>query len=301
MKRLLLRIGLLVLTCSCQPAESPAHLPGPPQAREDHRPKTEEEIPDQTEAEQMPLKASRRGHEETAMALAMAPLPPDAGQKLVRTAHIRMQVQDYAQSTRAFQEKIKARQAYITDGTEEREGDNLDNNLFIRVDNRHFDALVADLLRESIFLERKHIKVADVTEEYIDHQARLQTRKKVEQRYLELLSRARNVKDVLQVEEQLSSLQEEIESATARLRYLDHQVAYSTINLNYYEKIAPAQAPEDTFVRQVGTALQQGWASTRAAFLALLSLWPFLLAVAAAAIWVLRYRGRRRALPAPQP
>lgn len=216
----------------------------------------------------------------------------------MRTAHLRLQVQDYEKSTRIFQEKIKAHQAFVTNGTEERQGDHLQNLLFIRVDNRHFEALVADLLRESIFLERKNIQVADVTEEYIDHQARLQTRKKVAKRYLELLDMARNVKDILQVEQQLSSIQEEIESAEARLRYLDHQVAYSTINLNYYEKIVPAQAPENTFVRQVGASLLAGWGGIRTALLLLLSAWPLLLVLIPAGVmtWKLLRRRRQAAL-----
>jgi hypothetical protein len=53
-------------------------------------------------------------------------------------------------------------------------------------------------------------------------------------------------------------------------------VAYSTINLNYYEKIVPAQSPENTFARKVGVALQEGRQASFAAFLAFLSLWPFL-------------------------
>jgi hypothetical protein len=295
MKNLLLRIGLMVLAGSCQPSES--RLVEPPPVPERSQPEYAQEVQTIADEEQMPLRSARE--EEKATTSYRMPEPPavsSPAQKLVRTAHLRLQVQDYAKSTRVFQEKIKARQAFVTNGTEERQGDNLENNLFIRVENRYFDALMADLLQENIFLERKHIQVADVTEEYIDHEARLQTRKKVARRYLDLLDQARNVKDILQVEQQLSSIQEEIEAAEARLRYLDHQVAYSTINLNYYEKIVPAQAPESTFVRQMAAALLAGWGGIRTTVLALLSLWPLLLVLVPAALGTRNYLRRKRQL-----
>lgn len=295
MKNLILRMGLLILAFSCQPVESP--LPEPPQISHQNSPKYDEEVRTEMAEEQMPLKSSRRGEHESALyAVLESKAPSEQAQKLVRTAHLRLQVKDYGKSTRIFQDKIKARQAFVTNGTEERQGDHLENNLYIRVDNRYFDALVADLLQESIYLERKNIQVADVTEEYIDHQARLQTRKRVAQRYLELLDKARNVKDILQVEQQLSSIQEEIEAAEARLRYLDHQVAYSTINLNYYEKIAPAQAPENTFVRQVGASLLAGWEAIRNTFLVLLSGWPLLVVLVPLSVWAWKLFRRKRQL-----
>lgn len=299
MKNLFLRTGLLVLACSCQQSEPRLAEPAPvhekPQPQYDRQ-----QAPTAGAAEQMPLRSSRGEVQETsARMMPEPPAAPDPGQKLVRTAHLRLQVQDYAESTRIFHQKIKARQAYVTDGTEERQGDNLENNLFIRVDNRYFDALVADLLQESIYLERKNIKVADVTEEYIDHQARLQTRKKVARRYLQLLDKARTVKDILQVEQQLTHIQEEIEAAEARLRYLDQQVAYSTINLNYYEKIVPAQAPHSTFPRQVAAALVAGWGAIRTTLLALLAGWPVLLVLVLAAVWARRYLRRKRPLTEP--
>jgi hypothetical protein len=73
-------------------------------------------------------------------------------------------------------------------------------------------------------------------------------------------------------------------------------VAYSTINLNYYEKIVAAQSPDNTFIRKVGVALQAGWQATLSTFLACLTLWPFLLVLVAATLWLLRYLRRRRVL-----
>jgi len=210
-------------------------------------------------------------------------------QKMIRRADVSMQVDDYVRTSEIINTKLKNYQAYITDGTEERAGENLENTLQIRVDNNKFSQLLDELLKESIYLKRKNITVEDVTEEYIDHDARLKTKQKVEQRYLDLLSKAKNVKDILQIETRLSTIREEIEAKQARLRYLDNLVSYSTINLNYYEKIAVAQAPENSFLSRIAASIESGWDSFITALITLISLWPLFLIGLVAAIWLVKF------------
>jgi len=210
-------------------------------------------------------------------------------QKMIRRADVRMQVDNYVRTSEIINTKLKNYQAYITDGTEERAGENLENTLQIRVDNNKFSLLLDELLKESIYLERKTITVEDVTEEYIDHDARLKTKQKVEQRYLDLLGKAKNVKDILQIETQLSTIREEIEAKQARLRYLDNLVSYSTINLNYYEKIAVAQAPENSFFSRIAASIETGWNSFITALVTIISLWPLFLIGLVAAIWSVKF------------
>ena len=217
------------------------------------------------------------------------PLAYSQLQKLIHRADVRMQVEDYVKTSEIINNKLKNYQAYITDGTEERAGENLENTLQIRVDNNKFNLLLDELLKESIYLERKNITVEDVTEEYIDHETCLKTKRKVEQRYLDLLGKARNIKDILAIEAQLSTIREEIEAKQARLKYLDHQVSYSTIHLNYYEKIVVASAPGNSFLSRVAASVNTGWNSFITALVTLISLLPLFLIGLVAAIWIIKF------------
>jgi len=289
MRKILLLLILLFVFCACEntdtsnTATSDLNVPPPPRQSE----KLHEIADDITIAEKAELKGNTR--------VVMMQEPPARNklQKMIRRADVRMQVDDYVKTSKLINTKLKNYQAYITDGTEERAGENLENTLQIRVDNNKFSQLLDDLLEESIYLERKNITVEDVTEEYIDNDARLKTKQKVEQRYLDLLTKAKNVKDILQIEEQLSTIREEIEAKQARLRYLAHQISYSTINLNYYEKIAVAQSPENNFVSRIATSLKIGWNSLVSVVITLISLWPLLIIGLLAAIWMAKtYRKR---------
>uniref|UniRef100_UPI003741EF94 DUF4349 domain-containing protein n=1 Tax=Niabella yanshanensis TaxID=577386 RepID=UPI003741EF94 len=82
---------------------------------------------------------------------------------------------------------------------------------------------------------QKNISSEDITSEIIDTRARLETRNTTRGRYLEFLSKAGKIEDVLKIQQEINNIQEDIESAEARLAQLSGQVSYSTINLTYFE------------------------------------------------------------------
>ncbi len=80
-------------------------------------------------------------------------------------------------------------------------------------------------------VDRKNISGKDVTEEYYDAEARRTTLEKQEKRLLELLDRAGTVKEMLEIENELTRIRGEIESQQARLKVLDNLTNLATINL----------------------------------------------------------------------
>lgn len=77
----------------------------------------------------------------------------------------------------------------------------------------------------------------DVTEEYVDLQARLDNSLKLEHRILGLLAESTGtIDDVLHVEKELASVREDIERLEGRKRYLDGRISMSTITVELHEK-----------------------------------------------------------------
>ena len=75
----------------------------------------------------------------------------------------------------------------------------------------------------------------NVTTQYYDTQSRLEAFRVQEKRLLEMLSIAETVEDMLAIQRELTEVQYEIDSLTGKLRYLDNQVRYSTVNLSVNE------------------------------------------------------------------
>jgi hypothetical protein len=88
------------------------------------------------------------------------------------------------------------------------------------------DALAA-LGRE----ENRSVSSEDVTEKYIDTEARLKNAIALRDRLKALLNQAKDVKDVLEIEKELSRVQGDIDSMEGRLKKLKEQVDHATVDL----------------------------------------------------------------------
>jgi len=76
----------------------------------------------------------------------------------------------------------------------------------------------------------------DVTDQFVDVQARLKSKIELRERLRKLLERAAEVKDVIAIETELTRLQGEIESMESTVKRLQGQVDYGTINLTFERK-----------------------------------------------------------------
>lgn len=84
-------------------------------------------------------------------------------------------------------------------------------------------------------VKSQNIDTQDVTEEYVDLEARLKNAEAQERAYLSLMDRADTVDEILTVRSVLSQTQQEIEQLKGRIRFLDEHTAFSTITMSIYE------------------------------------------------------------------
>lgn len=180
-----------------------------------------------------PEQGNSSADEEQPSELPKPTTPPalSANRQRIRNAQVRIRVADFAASGRSIEQAVRQMGGQITSSNETKTTNSLENALTIRVPAARFDALLNLLLNESIFQDTKIITTEDVTRRYVDVEARIRSKKVVEETYLKLLKQARSVADVLNVEEQLGQIREEREVQEAELRQLKDEVALSTINL----------------------------------------------------------------------
>ena len=81
-------------------------------------------------------------------------------------------------------------------------------------------------------VSNRSLSSEDVTEQYIDVDARLKTKIALRDRLRELLQQASEVRDILALEKELSRVQADIDSMQARLKTLKGQADLATINIS---------------------------------------------------------------------
>ena len=212
---------------------------------------------------------------EAMMAQAGASQVPESTteRKLIRTGFLTMTV-DNAQKSKSDIIKIcKEYKAYISSDVQIEYDDRKEYEQVIRIPAADFDMVINKVEAVGKDVKNKNIQSSDVTEEFIDKEARIKTKKELENRYREILHQARNVFDILAIEAQLNSVRAEIESMEGRLNYLASQVAFSTLTLRFHEPIGAGLG----FGSKTVAALATGWDLLLVLVIAIVHIWPLLL------------------------
>ena len=227
------------------------------------------------------------------------PFNPDWEKKIVKTADLNIEVKSFPAFTRRLHDAVHQSGGYISQEQQNQSSSSIENTVTIKIPVDRFDDLLTRLPADSDKLMEKKVSSEDVTMEVIDTKSRLETKKEVRERYLGLLKQARNMKDILAIQEEIDGIQEEMDAASGRIAYLGHSATFSTINLKFYQLLDGA--PEDTpptFLHKIKLSWLAGWDWFGSVALGLFSVWPLWLAVGLAWWGWRRYQARLTKTPA---
>jgi len=112
------------------------------------------------------------------------------------------------------------------------------NSLTVRVPAKDFYVL-NDFVKSLAPVKYENATAQDVTMQYTDLKIRLDVQTKMLLRYQELLKKAVNVKEAVEVERELSRITERVEQLKGQIRYYDSQIGFSTIAVSFQEPYTP--------------------------------------------------------------
>ena len=135
-------------------------------------------------------------------------------------------------------------------------------SLVLRVPAAKFSSVLAELRRLGHGAGTEQVSSEDVTEEYIDLDARIRNQRALEERFLEILKSAGKVEEALQVEREIAAVRTEIDRMQGRRRFLEREAELSTITLTFThaEPVVRASFADFglAFERAYGDALNVG-------------------------------------------
>lgn len=214
-------------------------------------------------------------------------------EKIIKTASVGIEIEDYKTKIITIREIVKANNAYISTEDEKNYSNSIYNNIIVRVKSEDFEKLIDLLTNEALKVTYKNINSQDVTEEFVDIAARLKTKREVEKLYTEILKQAKTIREILDIEEELRQIREEIEAKEGRLKYLNSQVDLSTINLSITQHFITDRY-EPGFFGKIGKALSNGWDGLLIFVIGLMYLWPLWLILGIGLYIMLRIIKRNR-------
>jgi len=255
-----------------------------------------------------------KSHGTAAESAAYGTATPGQEQLLVRTASMRLRVEDIDKTlqriraaTAQFKGQIDDLQVStesdvpiyrpLVDASGSQETVPLSAYVTLRVPSAQ---LAAFSRRVSSFgtVLRESANQSDVTQQHIDMTARLANLRAEEVRLRQFLKEAKNVREMLLVETELSRVRGEIESMQTQLDYLDRQISYGTLTVEL-QKPAPVVRPAGTdwgFAQAITDGIRGAAAALRSLITVAIALSPLIVFVVVVALlvrWIVRRRRRR--------
>lgn len=207
---------------------------------------------------------------------------PQVGPQIIQTAHLRLSIahgsfDDKVDDVHAI---VDSYSGFVVNSTASQGTDRrlVEGSLDLRIPAESYDDALARL-RQLGKVEALEESGQDVSQEFVDLNARIRQLRAVEAQLLELLQQADDVPAALAVQNQLSQVQLDLEQARGRLQYLDNRVSYATISVAMHEAgpVAPASG---------GFSIVDAWATAGSAFLTVVG-WIFIGIAVAAPVLVL--------------
>ena len=214
--------------------------------------------------------------------------------KIIKTGSVSVESRDVAKSKKDLDALVSKHKGFYEEETLSKGNSIASYNLNIRIPVQGYDSFIAELEGGKDNITSKSIQSQDMTGQYYDLDSRLKSKKAYLQRYTELLSKARNVKEILEIEEQIRVIQEEIDATAASLKSLNEQVAYSTLSVYLYQEQSNISIGADSFGTKLVDAVRFGWMALETFFIILIRIWPFLLIGVLGFVFIRKYKKRRK-------
>lgn len=164
-------------------------------------------------------------------------IPEDSTEdrKIVKEGFITLEVEDVAETMDEVAEMTNELGGYVVSSYKREYERGVSGHITIRVPAGKFDEAFVRLRQLAVAVPYEATTARDVTEEYVDLEARLSNLQATEAQYLALLEKAGTVEEILKVQKELSSVRGQIEQIEGRTQYLARTSETSLIEVNLQE------------------------------------------------------------------
>jgi hypothetical protein len=178
---------------------------------------------------------------------------------IIRKGTMNIEIENYPESEKEMFRIINNLNGYVSNsGSNVNTSGRKQGKIDIRIQGKDFDALINEISKTGKVMSLD-INSSDVTDEFIDLEARVITQKALEERLINLLNeRTAKLTDVVEVEEKLADVRSHIESMQGRMRFLKNQAEYSTLTISFFEPYFPQTTTSSGFFYELSGAFKEG-------------------------------------------
>ena len=158
--------------------------------------------------------------------------------KIIRNAEITIEVPSTTDAQHLVTSIAESHGGFVvTSEAKQRESNDpaqrtLDIKLVVRVPSNQFGRAFDEIKKLAGNTPSENVTSQDVTEDFIDLEARIKTQKALEVQFLDIMRQANKIADALEVQRQIAEVRTDIEKLEGRKRFLENRSSLSTINVS---------------------------------------------------------------------
>ena len=184
--------------------------------------------------------------------------------KIIRNAELSVEALDFEGFIAKVNEKVRSYGGYVqsnyVDSSDYSSGRLRTAETVMRIPSDKLDAFLSDVNGLGNVI-RQNENLSDVTDRYVDTEARLSSLRTEYSTLLGLLEKALNLDEIIQLQDRLTDVRYRIESYEAQLRSYDNQIDYSTITLHVREVKQETVVSEESFGQETSRRFGESLAS----------------------------------------
>jgi hypothetical protein len=150
---------------------------------------------------------------------------------VVRTGNLQLVVGDVPSSLDLVVKMAGELAGFVVNSQKWKEGERTIGTIAIRVPAASYDKAVALLRAMALDVITENSSSQDVTQEYVDQDARLRNLQATEAQLLKIMQTATKTQDILDIQRELTNVRGQIEQTKGRMQYLERTSSTSLINI----------------------------------------------------------------------
>lgn len=188
------------------------------------------------EAENVASDSSQTSNSDDSAEVSTEGAVVETNRMIIHQASLSVNVKELDKAQANIEQKVAQYGGYIVESNVYQEDDQTSSgNMVVRIPEKHFEKFLADAEGQAAKVLERNVTGQDVTEQYVDLQSRVKSKRAVEERLLSFMSKAQKTEDLLKISADLAKVQEEIEVMVGKMKYLENQTSFSTVELLMYE------------------------------------------------------------------
>jgi Domain of unknown function (DUF4349) len=236
-------LTLLLFSISCSRGSAPTGASAPP-ASDAYM--SDKSAPATAQREQLTEKETANVSRDSAPNEKVSLLSADkaeltnaaADRKIIRNADVTLEVDSTTDAQHRVTSIAEANGGFVvTSEAKQREHVDpskrtIDIKLVVRIPSEKFGTALDQIKQLAGNLPAENVTGQDVTEDFIDLEARIKTQRALELQFLAIMKQADSVVEALEVQRQIADVRTDIEKLEGRKRFLENRSSLSTITVN---------------------------------------------------------------------